>query len=235
MRVLIVLLSFAIVGFGLFMVNFDSFVLKSLESNPEKLVRIIEKYQETKKIELEKQKIRALAKKPLFVNTDNSPSMGDSNSKYKFVIFTDYQCFYCKNFEEILQEILEKHGHEMQIFYKNLPLVFHKEAEPAARAAWAAAQQGKFFEYSKKLFENQKALGYELYLSIAKELGLNIQKFKLDFLSDKAKESIQNDIQEAKKLGFNGTPGILVNGIPVKGAYPPEYFDMVIEIIDENN
>ncbi|BAY40007.1 DsbA-like thioredoxin domain protein [Nostoc sp. NIES-2111] len=77
---------------------------------------------------------------------------------------------------------------------------------PAAKAAWAAEQQGKFWEYHEALFKQQKRLNEGLYRKIAKSLGLNIEKFDEDILGEVANSAIQQDIDLVNQLGINSTP-----------------------------
>ena len=56
-----------------------------------------------------------------------------------------------------------------------------------------------------------------------------MKKLAKDIKSKKVKDRIQQDLDEAKKFGFNGTPGFLINGVPVRGAYPPSHFDGIID------
>lgn len=233
MRIIVVAIVVFVVGLGLFIVNFDNLVINSLKRNPEKLTEVLQSYHEQQKIDVEKHKIRAAAKEPVFVDTANAPKRGNPNGKYKLVVFTDFQCPYCSSAEATLKELEAKYPDEIEIAYKNLPLAFHKEAEPAARAAWAAGEQGRYFEYVEKLWQNQRNLNHDTYLSIAQELDLNIGKFRLDQESSASLQAINTDREEAKRLGFTGTPAILVNGIPVLGAYPLDYFEMVFAVLDE--
>jgi len=233
MRFVYLSVVFIVVGIGLFAVNFDSLVMNAVKRNPEKLATVLQDYAEQQKIEAEKHKIRSEAKDPIFFDVTKAPKKGNQDAKYKIVVLTDYQCPYCSRVEETISELEEKYGDDLQVAYKHFPLAFHKEAEPAARAAWAANEQGRFFDYSGKLFENQRKLGSGLYLSIAKELGLNLAKFRLDQESHRSREAVEADLAEAKSKGFSGTPVVLINGIAVKGAYPLDYFEMVFEIIDE--
>ena len=85
-----------------------------------------------------------------------------------------------------------------------------------AQAAWAAKQQGKFWEYQDALFTNQKELGETLYLDIAKKLDLNLQKFESD--RKLGKTEIEKDIQLAEKLGITGTPFLVINTPNYTGA-----------------
>ena len=89
---------------------------------------------------------------------------------------------------------------------------------PAAKAAWAAQQQGKFWEYHNALFEQQKQLSEELYGAIAKNLNLNLEKFNSDRNSPAAEAAIEKDIQIAQTLGIDGTPFFILNGETFSGA-----------------
>ena len=102
---------------------------------------------------------------------------------------------------------------------------------PAAKAALAAAKQGKFYQFHDKLFENQDKLGEPLYIQIAKELGLNLQKFNADRNSKEIEDQIKADASQANSLGFNGTPGFSLNGVKILGAYPQEHFEKVISAL----
>jgi protein-disulfide isomerase len=107
----------------------------------------------------------------------------------------------------------------------------HKNAEPAARAAMAAYQQGKFWQFHDKLFANQQNLSTESYIKYAKELGLNIDKFTKDMsvLSKATSQMIDADKSEADSLGVSGTPAFFVNGRFLSGAQPFEAFAKLID------
>ncbi|BDI19197.1 hypothetical protein ANSO36C_49990 [Nostoc cf. commune SO-36] len=101
--------------------------------------------------------------------------------------------------------------------YKNLPLSsIHVEALPSAKAAWAAHQQGKFWQYHDALFTNQKQLGEALYSDIAKKLNLDLGKFKGDLTL--ATPAITKDIQLAEKLAVAGTPFFVINSPTFSGV-----------------
>ena len=112
--------------------------------------------------------------------------------------------------------------------YKNLPLPFHPESTPAAKAALAAGRQGKFYEFHDKLYEKQGELGEALYVQTAKELGLNMEKFNADRNSSEIDAQVKADLAQANSLGFNGTPGFALNGVKILGAYPIEHFEKII-------
>ena len=97
---------------------------------------------------------------------------------------------------------------------KNFPLSFHQEAKSAAKAAFAAGEQGKYWEMVDVLLENGRSLGETKYEEFAKDLGLDVAKFKDDYAKkDKKWEKyIQADMDLAQKINVRGTPTFYING-----------------------
>jgi protein-disulfide isomerase len=117
----------------------------------------------------------------------------------------------------------------VKIVFKHLPLKFHNNAAAAAAASEAAHLQGKFWEFHDLLFANQKQLTVDKYNEYAQQLGLNVEKFKQDFISTEVKQRVEQDSSEAGKLGITGTPGFFVNGRFLRGAKPFEDFKKIID------
>ncbi len=92
-----------------------------------------------------------------------------------------------------------------------MPLDFHKMAMPAAKAALAAREQGKFWEFHDRLFAQTK-LSKEAIHNIAVELNLDIPRFEQDMASPKIQAAINKDLQDAQKAGVTGTPTAFING-----------------------
>jgi protein-disulfide isomerase len=105
----------------------------------------------------------------------------------------------------------------------------HPNAMPAAIAAEAAREQGKFWEMHDKLFQNQQALSPAVYIQLAKELGLDLARFDAARQSDRALSRIKEDVALAGRMGVNGTPTMFVNGERVVGAVQ---FDALKPVID---
>ena len=167
------------------------------------------------------------------VNVDlgNTPVFGNRNAKIMIVVFSDFQCPFSKRGADTLHALKQKYGNDLMYVYKNLPLPFHPEAMPAAKAALAAGKQGKFYEFHDKLYEKQGEIGEPLYVKIAQELGLNMQKFNADRNSPEIEAQIKADLAQANSLGFNGTPGFALNGVKILGAYPIDHFEKVINAL----
>lgn len=111
--------------------------------------------------------------------------------------------------------MLEKNPDTVKIVLKNLPLAMHQFADPAARAALAAGEQGKFWEFHDALFA-QPALNEKAIEDIAVKLGLKMDQFKSDMSSPKIRQKVDQDIMDAQKAGVTGTPSIFVNGHPIR-------------------
>jgi len=129
------------------------------------------------------------------------------------VEFSDFQCpFYAQAAGDV-QAFLQQNSAPFTFTFKHLPLqAIHDQALPAAQAAWAAQQQGKFWPYHDALFARQKELGEKLYTQIAQQLQLDLAQFDRDRNSDAALKAINSDLDLAQRIGINGTPFFTLNG-----------------------
>jgi protein-disulfide isomerase len=126
--------------------------------------------------------------------------------------------------------VLDTYGKDVRIAFKQNPLPFHNNAGPAAEASLAANDQGKFWEMHEKLFANQNALERDKLEGYAKDLNLNLAKFKESLDNNKHKSVIEADQKAARDLGASGTPSFFINGRSLRGAQP---FDAFKTLIDE--
>jgi protein-disulfide isomerase len=108
--------------------------------------------------------------------------------------------------------VLDKYPQEVKLVHKNFPLSKHKFAVKAAKAALAADKQGKFSEFSEKLFENQRSLNDATVQKIATELGLDMAKFEKDKNDPAFQKLILRDTKEARLAGIRGVPTVYING-----------------------
>lgn len=145
------------------------------------------------------------------IDTSGSPFKGPANAPVTLALFTDFECPYCKKIIPLLDQVLERNQQTVKLVFKNMPLRFHKMAEPSARAALAAHEQGKFWEFHDKLFAESK-LSDEAINKVAAELNLDIALFEKDMQSPKIQTKIQEDMLEAQKAGVTGTPTVFING-----------------------
>ncbi len=120
------------------------------------------------------------------------------------------------------------YGDKIRIVWKNYPLSMHPLAMPAAVAAMAAHEQGKFWEYHDKLFANLPKFQPDQLLQYAREVGLDMNRFQAALDGGRGKTSINADMAEANSLGVTGTPAFFINGRFLSGARPFNDFARLI-------
>jgi len=159
--------------------------------------------------------------------------LGNHNAKITLVEYSDFQCPYCTRGANVVNSLLDKYKGNIRFVYKHLPLSFHDKAMISSKYYEAIRLQNpkKAFKFHDEIFKNQAELrnGEKFLKKLARKLKVNMKKLSVDINSDQVKDRIDDDMQEAKKFGFQGTPGFLLNGIPIKGAYPQEYFVSILE------
>lgn len=144
------------------------------------------------------------------VDTTGAPAVGPADAKVKIVVFSDFECPYCRKVVEPTRK-LQQH-YSLWIAFKHFPLRNHAFAEPAARATWAAHQQGKFWQMHDKLFEHNDKLDDDSLKKYAAELGLKARRFATDLVSDAARKAVARDREHGIAAGVDGTPTFFVNG-----------------------
>ena len=165
----------------------------------------------------------------------DSPTKGSLDAEVVLFKFSDFQCPYCAIASGDMKTFME--GREDVLYvYKHFPLNrIHPEAEPAARAAWAAQQQGQFWIYHDGLFAYQERLGEALYVELAEQIGLDMEKFNRDRNSDAAAVAVETDLKLAEELQLPGTPAFLMNDLLVPGGAPLEFFEEAVVRIKAYN
>jgi predicted DsbA family dithiol-disulfide isomerase len=155
-------------------------------------------------------------KKKRNIDVTDSPVRGAPMAAVSIVEFSDFECPHCGAAHPVLARTLEQFSGKVNLVFKQFPLDSHKNAAPAARAAVAAQQQGKFWELADLLFEHQRELSGEKIVELAKQAGVDVAKFDTARESDSVKERVEKDKKEGIELGVQGTPSLFINGRPYK-------------------
>lgn len=144
----------------------------------------------------------------------DSPVKGKKDAQVTIVEFIDFQCPFCSRFHPVINEVLAAYPDKVNFVLKHFPLSFHAQARPAAKAAFAAGEQGKYWEMVELLLENNKDLSEEKFADLAKQMGLNVEKFKKDLVEkdEKWEQIINGDMFLAQQVEFKGTPTYYING-----------------------
>ena len=163
------------------------------------------------------------------IEVGSAPVLGPRNAPVTIVEWSDFQCPFCGRVEPTLQQIRDEYKGKIRLAWKNQPLSFHQNAMPAAEAALAAHEQGKFWEFHDELFKRQNELGPALYDDVAKKLGLDMNKFRASIESHRHAPQIQAEMTAGATVGAGGTPTFFINGKKLVGAQPLDQFKQIID------
>ncbi len=172
----------------------------------------------------------------LSIPSEGSPARGPKGAPIVIQVFSDFECPYCRRVEESLAELEQKYPGKLRFVWHDVPLPFHVRARPLARAAREARRQGgdaAFWKLHDAIFAlDRKAprLTDDEIADAAKAIGLNEARIRAA-MSDESKDGdLERDVALAERLGFKGTPTIVVGKYVVRGARPLAYFERVVEL-----
>lgn len=224
------------------LVNNPEILFEVIEKNPAKFMEAVEKASMTarKEMQAKAEDDQKKAMEEEFKNpkkpdvAEDRAIRGNPKAPILIVEYSDFQCPYCKRGYTTVEEVRKKYGDKVAFVFKNLPLDFHPLAMPAAKRFEALALQGadKAYKFHDYVFTNQEKLGSggEKFLDeAAKHVGADLAKMKKDMDGEKVKARLEADKKEAEKFGISGTPGFIVAGVALRGAYPLQNFEQIIE------
>lgn len=154
---------------------------------------------------------------------------GPKDALITMVVFSEFQCPFCKKLEPTLDELMIRYKGKIRRVFKHMPLPFHKDAEPAGKAAICAQQQGKFWEMHRSLFEDQTRLDEASLRNRASAIGLNLAKFDKCLVAPATDARMKADMALAGEVTARGTPNTFINGRKLTGSKPVEEFAAVID------
>lgn len=160
---------------------------------------------------------------------------GPVDAPVVLVVFSDYQCPFCARWSEQTLPSMMEHvdAGDLRIEWRDVN-VFGPASERAARASYAAALQGAFWEYHDELFaggehRSEDELSEKALIDLAGELGLDTEQFTTDLGSDETAQVIATNQQFGLGLGATSTPVFILGGQPIVGAQPTEVFEDALQ------
>ncbi|HVX58186.1 MAG TPA: thioredoxin domain-containing protein [Candidatus Saccharimonadales bacterium] len=176
-------------------------------------------------------------------SSTNQPTnhvQGQGSAGVTLVEYGDYECPICGEYYQPLKQVVTQFQDQIHFQFRNLPLTqIHPNAFAGARAAEAAGLQGKYWQMHDQLYENQDPTGQtgwvaasdplnNYFVKFAQNIGLNVTKFKQDYGSEQANNSINADLNAFSKTGQEmATPAFFLDGkylnnsdLGVPGATP---------------
>lgn len=159
--------------------------------------------------------------------------VGPADAKVKIVLFSDFQCPFCKTFyEQDMKKAMTEYKDKVLFSFKHVPLAIHDKALATSLAAECANEQGKFWEMADKLYADQKTWSAAKTFNgtpYAQQVGLNVTQFSQCVSSKKFADKINADNQAAQEFGISGTPAVFVNDQFFGGVVPYEQLKQAIE------
>lgn len=159
---------------------------------------------------------------------EGSPAKGAAKAAVTIVEFSDFECPFCAQVQDALRQVMERYGGEVRLIFKHLPSEGHRKSLTAARAAYCAGQQDRFWQFHDALFASRD-LSPQVLAETAAKLGLGREKFSACVSSEESRTSVVRDIELAKRYQIDSTPSFLINGKLVKGALTFADFQGLIE------
>lgn len=203
----------------------DKQIKEWVEKNPEVILKSVADYQQKMQQENQpKGEMVSQYSKELFQS--ESPTTGPADGKIQIAYFFDFNCGHCAKQGQVIAEVLKRKDN-VKIIFKNIPIL-SPTSETAARAALAAHQQGKYYDFYKELFSNHDRTP-EAYKSIAKKLKLDMAKWEKDLNGEAVTGELTRTRELAMKMKISGTPVLAI----APNQIFPGRVDQLGEIVDK--
>jgi protein-disulfide isomerase len=166
----------------------------------------------------------------------NSPVLGSPEAPVVMIEYSDYQCPYCgrysvQTFPQIRANYVDTG--KVRYVFKDFPLGFHAQAEPAAQAARCAGDQGDYWGMHELLFAHQSewstGSAVAIFEGYAQRLGLDTALFNNCLETQVHAAAVKADLNEGLSVGVTGTPAFFVGGSFISGAQPYAVYEQAIE------
>ena len=206
-------------------------IIKALEKSgalDKAIQRGIERYRQnqikaTQAIQQKEQMERAkMAMNARPVDLNNDFIYGKPDAMISIIEYSDFECPYCRQFSPVPIAVVDQMPNQVNLVWRNFPLQFHEPmaSKEAAAAICVAQQKGNdaFWKFNEGIFKNTLMNGQGLPKSnnidpleaLAKEQGVDIEKFKACINSEAVQKQINTDIEDGRNAGISGTPGVII-------------------------
>ena len=195
-----------------------------LKDHPLEILNSVDEYQRSKVSEQHK---AGLEQNQFALFKEKAPEIGNPKGDVTIIEFFDYNCGYCKRVLPTIEALLSG-DKNLRIIFKDFPIL-GPSSELASKWALASDKQGKYFEYHKALMNARGAINEETLSSLAKDVGLDVEKLKKDAQGSDIGDIIGKNRNLASSIGLTGTPAFVVGSQVAPGAVPLEQFKTMIE------
>jgi protein-disulfide isomerase len=159
---------------------------------------------------------------------DPSQRKGREEALVTIVEFGDFNCGYCAKVQPVLAELARSYGDEVRFAFRHMPRG-SDESRVIAEAALAAGEQGRFWDMHDRLFNSEGRLDRPALEQIARDLSLDMGRFRSALDRRQFSPQVSLDAAEAARLGVRGTPTFFINGSPLIGARSEAEFRALVD------
>jgi protein-disulfide isomerase len=158
-------------------------------------------------------------------NPRGGPERGPKDAPLSIVVFSDFSCPACARVHEWLAQAPKELGVPIRVAYRHFPLGL---PGPAAHAAVAAHEQGRFWELADVLFRQRGTLDLARMDGYASEAGLNLGALDQCLASGRPQAAVAADADEARRLGIKTAPTLFINGVHFAGVPNPRVLKAIL-------
>ena len=197
--------------------NIEQIVRDYLLRNPEVLVEALTLYEQRRTQAEAQRRLTAVSdNKDKLENDPASPVAGNPDGDVVVVEFFDYRCPYCRRTADTLQTAMEADGN-VRVVFKEFPILGPESVE-GAKAALAAAKQGKYEAFHFALMREPGNMSPEHLRAIAEKVGVDAAQMERDMKSEEINTALRSNFALAEELSIRGTPAFVIGGTLVPGA-----------------
>ncbi len=161
----------------------------------------------------------------------NAPVLANADGDVTIVEFFDYNCPYCRRAAPTIENLVEADP-GIRLVYREWPILGEGSVF-AARAALASRQQGLYEEFHWAMMDMSGRAEERSVLTIAAEIGLDIDQLRADMESPEVAEHIETSMRLADLLGITGTPTFILGENLVPGAVEQEVLQRLVDEVRE--
>ena len=165
---------------------------------------------------------------------ENSHRLGAAGTgKVVLVEFLDFECESCRAAYPVVEELRTTYAGKVDFVVRYFPIPSHANAVNSALAVEAAAQQGKFEDMYKRMYDTQETWGEQqdskasLFRGFAQELGLDMAAYDKAVAAKATQERVERDRQDGLDLGVEGTPTFFLNGKKLQPSSVQDFRDQI--------
>ena len=207
--------------------NIEQIVRDYLLRNPEVLVEALTLYEQRRAQEEEQRRLSAVTdRKEELENDPASPVAGNPDGDVVIVEFFDYRCPYCRRSADTLETAMKEDGN-VRVVFKEFPILGPESVE-GAKAALAAAKQGKYEAFHFALMREPGDMSADHLRKTAEQVGMDADQMERDMQSEEIGSALRKNYALAEELSIRGTPAFVIGGTLVPGAVSLEEINRLI-------